>query len=219
MTKTNTRLLSFLALVVALAVDPLSSVTDAQDGTAGQAPGEAPRPDVLPRGALLTGDVVTDAALGPISVRVERVPGAGDHVRLIAKSTGREGADIDVEVACDRTTGSLASRMGPMPMEIAKERHHVHVAAGAEQVIALTTAAPVPAPPSGADSAPAFMRETTWWSYRIRLLGAQYENAAEPLVASAMLEDARPLGASGLAAPPPARVVAAVVPQRGGASK
>ena len=90
MTKTHTRLLSFLALVLALAVDPLSSVTDAQDGSAGQAPGEAPRPDVLPSGAMLTGDVVADAPLGPISVRVERVPGSTDRVRLVAKSTGRE---------------------------------------------------------------------------------------------------------------------------------
>lgn len=175
------RTLSLLAITATLALDPLLSITDAQDGNAGSAPGEAPRPDVAPRAALLTGDVVADATVGDFLMHVER--GADGHARLVAKTQNGHAASALVEVHCLRAEGSLASRMGPRETEVAVQRVRVDVPEGGSRTVALNQEVPAPAAQDGDPSPTNFFAARSWWQFRLQLVAEHADpNAYWPTV-------------------------------------
>lgn len=182
MERHSNALLFALVLVLACA-DWFVAPTTAQPGESQVGGPEAVVPAQVPALARLTGETQQTVTLDGVEITLEGTPGQGFELALHNGSAEAQLVRYDVE--CVQVTGSMVSRIGPIPRVVHRERVEVTVAAGATVRHALEAEVPE-APAVPADAGPFAAFTTTSFHLRRPALDADDATRAGGVDASVL---------------------------------
>ncbi len=165
-------LILFVLVFTLAATDWFSVPTIAQPQAANRQ-----APNRVPAAAMLTGATLRSATVDGLDVELDGVPGEGFVLALHNPSSRPRVAHFEVD--CVQRTGSLISRMGPIPRVVHTQRIEVTVPAHASVRQRLEADVSPPVPDPDADPAAMEIMSVTTTSFRLREAGA--ESNARPL--------------------------------------